>query len=199
MKKHLFITMFLFAIQLIIYIYTVVTTEYFMESSIIVAVSIMMISFILFDFIKIRKNSVERFDKYYYPLIYIPMVFLLIIQIFFIFAVNKMFESGDFIYIGIGIFFILLGNYFPRTPFKSMMGMKISWTQKSETIWRKTHRFNGMLFIIIGLGTIILSFMITSSVIMTILIVTASISATIFTAIYSYINNKKENTRGARS
>jgi uncharacterized membrane protein len=53
--------------------------------------------------------------------------------------------------IGVGVLFILLGNYLTRVEPNWFVGIRTPWTLSSDTVWRKTHRTGGWLMVIGGL------------------------------------------------
>lgn len=53
---------------------------------------------------------------------------------------------------GIGLLFVFLGNYLTRVEPNWFIGIRTPWTLSSDTVWRKTHRTGGWLFVIGGLG-----------------------------------------------
>ena len=57
-----------------------------------------------------------------------------------------------------GILFILIGNYLPKTKQSYTMGIKLPWTLASEENWNRTHRLAGFLWVIGGAFFIIMSF-----------------------------------------
>ncbi len=59
--------------------------------------------------------------------------------------------------IPIGIIFILIGNYLPKTRVNGVIGVRIPTTLKSEENWKITHRLAGRLYIIAGLLIILYS------------------------------------------
>ena len=52
----------------------------------------------------------------------------------------------------IGILFILLGNYMPKTRMNATIGIKIPSTYSSEENWNATHRFAGRVWVIGGIA-----------------------------------------------
>lgn len=52
---------------------------------------------------------------------------------------------------GIGIIFILLGNYFGKIKFNYTFGIRTPWTLANEEVWAKTHRFAGPIWIVGGM------------------------------------------------
>ncbi|MEO0882400.1 MAG: SdpI family protein [Pseudomonadota bacterium] len=51
----------------------------------------------------------------------------------------------------IGFFFVIIGNYLPKTRANFIFGIRTPWTLTSDTAWEKTHRLGGRLFIVSGL------------------------------------------------
>lgn len=58
---------------------------------------------------------------------------------------------GQAVTLGVGIFFALIGNFFPQIRHNYFFGIKTPWTLASEQVWRKTHRLGGKLFFGSGL------------------------------------------------
>lgn len=58
---------------------------------------------------------------------------------------------GQAVTLGVGIFFALVGNFFPQIRHNYFFGIKTPWTLASEQVWRKTHRLGGRLFCSSGL------------------------------------------------
>lgn len=50
-----------------------------------------------------------------------------------------------------GIAFIIMGNYLPKIKSNFFVGIKNPWALSDTTIWRKTHKLGGYLFLIIGI------------------------------------------------
>jgi uncharacterized membrane protein len=53
--------------------------------------------------------------------------------------------------LGVGGLFVLLGNLMTRIRPNWFVGIRTPWTLSSDTVWRKTHRFGGIAFVIAGL------------------------------------------------
>jgi len=51
-----------------------------------------------------------------------------------------------------GILFILMGNYMPKTRMNATIGIKIPWTYSSEENWNATHRFAGKVWVLGGIA-----------------------------------------------
>lgn len=54
----------------------------------------------------------------------------------------------------IGVLFVVLGNYTPKTQQNWVAGIRLPWTLKDADNWRVTHRWAGRLMMIAGLAII---------------------------------------------
>ena len=57
-----------------------------------------------------------------------------------------------------GVLFVIIGNYLPKTKQSYTMGIRLPWTLNSEENWNRTHRFAGFLWVLGGLLFIVMSF-----------------------------------------
>ena len=51
----------------------------------------------------------------------------------------------------VGLLFIVIGNYLPQCKPNYFVGIKTPWTLSNEEVWRKTHRFSGKVFVVLGI------------------------------------------------
>lgn len=81
-------------------------------------------------------------------------------MIIFSFALNVLFllnikdeslQTGRFLFVLIGLFFILIGNYAPQIKKNYFIGMRTAATLSKETNWKKTQRYSGFVFFIVGI------------------------------------------------
>jgi len=73
--------------------------------------------------------------------------------------------------LGIGILFIIIGNFMGKVRSNFMLGIKTPWTLSSETAWNKTHRLGGWAFLLTGLAIILSSIFCSGTVTMIVLLV----------------------------
>ena len=57
-----------------------------------------------------------------------------------------------------GVLFVVIGNYLPKTKQSYTMGIKLPWTLASEENWNRTHWLAGFLWVICGVYFIVMSF-----------------------------------------
>ncbi len=94
-----------------------------------------------------------------------------------------------------GILFIVIGNYLPKTRYNRTIGIKILWTLASEENWIATHRFTGKIWFGSGFIMIVAIFLpdvwgLAASAVVIIL-------AMLLSVIYSYWYYKKQIASGA--
>lgn len=88
----------------------------------------------------------------------------------------------------LGIMFLAIGNFLPKTTQNKTVGIKLPWTLKSEDNWYHTHRFTGFLWVIIGILIILLTLTPFNLSWLIFLIALAAI----LPVIYSYLLAKKQ-------
>lgn len=57
----------------------------------------------------------------------------------------------------VGLLFILIGNYLPKTKQSYTMGIKLPWTLHSEENWNRTHRLAGFIWVAGGILMVLLT------------------------------------------
>ncbi|NTW22574.1 SdpI family protein [Candidatus Falkowbacteria bacterium] len=97
---------------------------------------------------------------------------------------------GDIVPAMVGLLFILIGNYMSKLKLNWFMGARTPWTLSSETVWNKTNRLSGKLFVLGGLIMVLEIFFPAAWKIPLLLLVVLSVS--LFPTIYSYIIFSKE-------
>ncbi len=91
---------------------------------------------------------------------------------------------------GLGLVFIVIGNYLPKTRFNYVMGIRNPWTLSSEDVWDRTHRVTGLLFILLGLG-VIADAILAPFPLAHIVMVVATLVVVLVCNIYSYLTARK--------
>lgn len=93
----------------------------------------------------------------------------------------------------ISLFFVIIGYFLPRTKRNFTMGIRLPWTLDSESNWEKTHKFAGFLWILFGIVTFVLSFLLEEEI--NIIFSVSIIAVVVIPMIYSYMLYKKENNK----
>ena len=81
----------------------------------------------------------------------IPAGSILVSGITYAVALGWKFRLAGLLYVGLGLMFAAIGNYFPKCRPNRTVGIRVSWTLGSEENWISTHRFAGKVWVIGGL------------------------------------------------
>ena len=85
----------------------------------------------------------------------------------------------------LGVLYIILGNYMPKTKKNGTIGVRISWSMYNDVTWAKSNYFGAIALIITGLLTIITSIFVNGNL-STILMLIYLAIAVVAILIYSY-------------
>ncbi len=97
--------------------------------------------------------------------------------------------------IGIGLLFMVIGNYMPKMKSNFFAGIKTPWTLSSVEVWNKTHRLAGRLWLMGGFIMIASGFIKNSSVMFSIMMGVVLVLVFI-PIIMSYVWYSQEHRRG---
>ncbi len=141
--------------------------------------------FLLYFLGKLDKRN--EMNKNTYELITIlTVMFFIVLNIWIIFSsLGYEFDIIKIINLAMGVFYIVIGNYFPRVKMNSVFGVRIIWTLRNAEVWKKTHRFGGYVFIGGGFFCLAAAFLNGFAGIIALLAVTLAI--TIIICVYSYV------------
>jgi uncharacterized membrane protein len=97
---------------------------------------------------------------------------------------------------GVGLLFMVIGNYLGKVQPNWFLGVRTPWTLASELVWRKTNRTAGWLFVLAGLVIAVSAFIpsVPTAAVMGIAIALAALIA----VVQSYVLWKKERTSASR-
>jgi uncharacterized membrane protein len=98
--------------------------------------------------------------------------------------------------LGVGLLLMVLGNYLGKVQPNWFMGVRTPWTLASDTVWRKTNRTAGWLFVLAGLIIAVSSF-VPSIPTVTVMGVAIALAALI-PVVQSYVLWKKERANVQR-
>ena len=132
-----------------------------------------------------KKNKYKLFKKEW-EIIQVTLISFFTYLHFMIFLVSIRPEISfvPLLFFGIGILFIIIGNYLPTIKQNYFVGIKIPWTLSSAENWDRTHRFGGKCFIVSG---VIILFEAFSPWNAPIIIFASLFLSVVFPVIYSYI------------
>ena len=90
----------------------------------------------------------------------------------------------------VGILFMIIGNYLPKTRKNWLMGVRTPWTLSDERVWDKTHRFAGPLFMLCGAVVVVTAFVVPETWRIGVMVVAVAIPAAA-SVVYSYLVARK--------
>ena len=101
-----------------------------------------------------RKKNIS--SKVYGIIMWIvPATSLVLAAIIYPYNLGRHFNISLFLGIFLGITYIIIGNYLPKTRQNYTIGCLLPWTYANEENWNKTNRLAGVINIIIGILVII--------------------------------------------
>ena len=99
-----------------------------------------------------------------------------------------------FVFVLLGLLFMLIGNYLPKCRRNFTLGIKVKWALCNDENWNMTHRFGGKVWVLAGLALLILAFIPEQVFFVTFLPV---LLVMIFAPIlYSYLYYRKQKAAG---
>ena len=81
----------------------------------------------------------------------IPAISLTVMPMTILYALGWNVKFETIVPIGVGILFMIIGNYLPKCRQNYTVGIKLPWTLHSEENWRRTHRLGAWAFVLSGL------------------------------------------------
>ena len=65
-------------------------------------------------------------------------------------ATGRNVHMNEMVFAGMGLLFIVLGNYLGKVRKNFFIGIRTPWTLASDEVWSRTHRLGGWIFVLIG-------------------------------------------------
>lgn len=110
---------------------------------------------LMFPFLSRIDPKKEKYPAFRRPWLILQMVFVgFFSYIYFVslyLTLNPEVSITGFIFGGIGVMFIFIGNYLGKVRQNWFMGIRTPWTLDNEEVWNKTQRLAGWLFLLAGL------------------------------------------------
>lgn len=85
----------------------------------------------------------------------VPVIGLVVCGSIYAVALGSSLSPAQVIPTGLGVLFLIIGNYLPKVQPNYTIGFKLPWTLNSRENWHRTHRLAGRLWVIGG-GVLIL-------------------------------------------
>jgi len=84
-----------------------------------------------------------------------PAASCIFVPLSLLYAIGYEIDMHIIVQFFVGIIFIVIGNYMPKSKQSYTVGIKLPWTLNNEHNWNKTHRLAGILYVISGIILII--------------------------------------------
>ncbi len=138
------------------------------------------------------KKKLETMGKKYEQIKWIMVGLMVAISIMIIYSAKngEIGLNANLLFAGIGIFYALIGNYFPAIKHNYFLGIRTPWTLENETVWKRTHRLAGGWWMVGGIVIVLSSLMFSNEVALPIFVVITLVIALV-PIIYSYFEFKK--------
>jgi immunity protein, SdpI family len=143
--------------------------------------------FAIIPSIEPRRINLERSSKAYAAIWLGTMLLLGGLDLLAVAAtMGATFDLTRVVFIGMGVLFIVIGNYLPKVRSNYLVGIRTPWTLTSEVAWTRTHRLGGRLFVIEGIVFAAMGLLGVQGTTMTIALIVAVIVLVVVTFTYSY-------------
>lgn len=159
---------------------------------------VMVLLFTLIPMIEPRRKHLQFSMKAYKLIVSSIIVFMAVIHAIILISVKGAApDVGRLVNLGVGVLFMILGNYLGKIRSNFFIGIRSPWTLSSEVSWYKTHRLGGWLFFILGLITLI-NVIFWNSKRAFIILITGVLICAIVPTIYSYFVWKSDPNKKSR-
>jgi uncharacterized membrane protein len=98
-----------------------------------------------------RRTNILRSQPAYRAIAYAALLLMLVLHLAAVLtATGRTVDMARVASIGVGLLFVIMGNYLGKTRSSWFFGIRTPWTLSSERSWALTHRLGGYLFAAFG-------------------------------------------------
>lgn len=145
--------------------------------------------FLLIPRIAVFRKNLEGFGRQYWILAYVMELFFILLYGLTLFPnFGYRFQFSQVMTLPLAMLFISLGILMPSFKRNFFVGIRTPWTLANDSVWEKTHKFAGRLFILAGF-TMLFTIPFPRSTVFVILV--SVLAAAIASVVYSYILFRK--------
>ena len=151
------------------------------------------LTYILFTVIPFidPKKRIQTMGNKYHNLKFLMVLFMSALAVFIIYSAKEQsITNPSFIYLAIGLLFMLLGNYMKIIKANYFIGIRTPWTLEYESIWKSTHKLASKIWFVGGLA-IVISSLTTNKDFNGIFFISAITLLAIIPVVYSYMEYRK--------
>ena len=104
--------------------------------------------------------EIDRFARAYITCSTATIGFLFYVNLVMNFpAIGIRIDVVRFIFVGVGIYFVVFGNYMGKATKNWFFGIRTPWALSNDEVWLRTQRLAGKLFVLCGLAIFLLAFL----------------------------------------
>ncbi|WP_299819502.1 SdpI family protein [uncultured Pontibacter sp.] len=138
------------------------------------------------------KDKITHMGSKYHQLRLMLSLFSSALTVFIIYSAKAgSLENSNFIHLLVGGLFIAFGNYFQAIKPNYFIGIRTPWTLESETVWRKTHRIGGRLWMVGGV-LMCLTALINDPILRLVIFLATAAIVVLVPVVYSFVEQRKE-------
>lgn len=139
-----------------------------------------------------RRENYRKFSRFYELFRVVITLFLSgLFTMILLESLGYPIEISKVVMVGVGLLWMVIGNYLGQVRSNWFFGIKLPWTLESDEVWRRTHRISGGVWMGAGLFILLSSFLPPSVAVWTVMISVAG--SVLVPVVYSYLLFKKLN------
>jgi len=138
------------------------------------------------------KNTLDQMGNKYDLIKMFMVLFMALLSCFIIYSAKAggIGADGAWVFVIVGAMLAVLGNYMPSMKPNYFIGIRTPWTLENETVWKKTHRLAGRLWMPAGILLAFLPFLLETETFMPIFLTIITVIV-IVPLVYSYLEFQK--------
>lgn len=139
-----------------------------------------------------RRENYRKFSRFYELFRVVITLFLSgLFTVILLESLGYPIEISKVVMVGVGLLWMVIGNYLGQVRSNWFFGIKLPWTLESDEVWRRTHRLSGGVWMGAGLLILLSSFLPPSVAVWTVMISVAG--SVLVPVVYSYLLFQKLN------
>lgn len=133
-----------------------------------------------------RRENIEASNKFWNAVSIATIALLAYVQgLLVLSAIGWIGNITDYLVPGLGVMFMVIGNYLSKTRANWFGGIRTPWTMSSDYSWNKTHRVAGALFMLSGLASLV-AWATAGSQVSLVLLVAGLVGSSLLSVVLSY-------------
>ena len=94
------------------------------------------------------KQNFQKFQKtYLFIILFMTSFFLILFLLTLMISLGYNLEMTQIVFFLVTIFMLILGNFMGKMRPNYFVGIRTPWTLENETVWAKTHRLGGFVWV----------------------------------------------------